>query len=229
MAKAIGIIGGMGPAATADLFTKILATTDAARDQDHLRLLVDSNPAIPDRNAALDGAGPSPGPILAAMAQGLERAGAGLIVMACNTAHAWQGDIGDAITVPFVSMIEATVEATLARVPAARRVGVLAVSGCVRAGLYQRAFAARGVTALTTESETHARFMDLIYRIKGGDAGDDVRAGLAAIAGQFSDADALVAGCTEVPLALGQGDVALPLIDSAVALAERAVAIARAP
>ena len=66
--RAIGIIGGMGPAATADLFTKILAATGATRDQDHLRLIVDSNPAIADRNAALDDTGPSPGPILAAMA-----------------------------------------------------------------------------------------------------------------------------------------------------------------
>ena len=229
MARAIGIIGGMGPAATADLFTKILAATGAARDHDHLRLLVDCNPAIADRNAALDKTGRSPGPALAATAVGLERAGADLIIMACNTAHAWQGDIEAAITVPFVSMIDATAEATLARAPGARRVGVFAATGCIRARLYQRAFVARGVEAVMTEGATHARFMDLIYRIKGGDTGDDVRAGLRAIANVFADMDALVAGCTEVPLALDQRDVAAPLIDSAMALAARAVAIARGP
>ena len=227
MRKTIGIIGGMGPAATADLFTKILAATGAARDQDHLRLLVDSNPAIPDRNAALAGAGPSPGPALAAMAAGLERAGADLVVMACNTAHAWQGDVEAAIGVPFVSIIDATADATLARAPHAKRVGVLAVTGCVRAGLYQRAFAARGVTAVMTDGAAHARFMELIYRVKGGDTGEDVRGGLREIAEGFADVDALVAGCTEVPLALNQRDVAAPLTDSALALAERVVAIAR--
>ena len=227
--RAIGIIGGMGPAATADLFTKILAATGATRDQDHLRLLVDSNPAIADRNAALDDTGPSPGPILAAMAAGLERAGADIIVIACNTAHAWQSDIEDAIKAPFVSMIDATVEATLVRAPGARRVGVLAATGCIRAGLYQRAFATHGVEAVMTEGATRARFMDVLYRIKSGDTGAGARAELRAIAETFADVEALVAGCTEVPLALDQRDVAWPLIDSAMALAERAVAIARAP
>ncbi len=227
--KAIGIIGGMGPAATADLFVKVLAATGAARDQDHLRLFVDSNPALPDRNAALEGLGPSPGPMLGAMAAGLERSGADFVVMACNTAHAFQADIEAAISVPFVSMIDATVAATLARAPQAKRVGVLAASGCVRAGLYQTAFAARGATAVMTEGATHARFMDLVYRIKSGDTGAEVRAAMGAVADEVLRAgvDALVAGCTEVPLVLEQGDVSTPLIDSAAALAERVVALAR--
>ena len=227
--KAIGIIGGMGPAATADLFGKIIAATGAARDQDHLRIFVDNNPALPDRNAALEGSGPSPGPMLAAMAAGLERSGAGLIVMACNTAHAFQPDIEAALAVPFVSMIDATVTATLARAPHAKRVGVLAASGCVRAGLYQTAFAARGVTALMTEGATHACFMDLVYRIKGGDTGAEVRAAMREVAQEIlgSGVDALVAGCTEAPLVLEQGDVSPPLIDSAAALAERVVVLAR--
>ncbi len=227
--KTIGVIGGMGPAATADLFTKILAATGAQRDQDHLRLLVDSNPALPDRNAALEGAGPSPGPMLGEMAAGLQRSGGDLIVMACNTAHAFQRNIEAAITVPFVSMIDATADATLARAPDARRVGVLAASGCIRAGLYQAAFAARGMTALMTEGQTHARFMETVYRIKGGDTGADVRAAMHAIAEALlaDGAEALVAGCTEVPLVLTQRDVTAPLIDSAMALAERVVALAR--
>ncbi len=228
--RAIGIIGGMGPAATVDLHAKIIAATGAARDQDHLRVLIDSNPALPDRNAALEGAGPSPGPMLGAMAQGLERAGAGVIVMACNTAHAFQGDIEAAIGVPFLSMIDATVDATLTRAPEATHVGVLAATGCLRAGLYQRAFAARGVTALVTQGDAHTRFMDAIYRIKAGDTGRDVRDILRAIAEAQARAGAaaIVAGCTEVPLVLTQEDVAAPFIDSAAALAARVTAFARA-
>ena len=227
--RTIGIIGGMGPAATADLFSKIIAATGAAGDHDQLRLFIDSNPSLPDRNAALEERGPSPGPMLAQMAAGLERSGADLIVMACNTAHAFQSDIERAISVPFISMIEATVEATLAATPRPRRVGVLAASGCVRAGLYQAAFAARDVEAVMSDGETHARFMDTIYSIKGGDTGPQVRAAMRTIADVFvrDRVDALVAGCTEVPLVLGQDDVAAPLIDSAAALAARVVALAR--
>ena len=229
-ARTIGIIGGMGPAATADLFSKILAATGATRDQDHLRILVDSNPSVPDRNAALEGKGPSPGPMLAAMAAGLERAGAGLIVMACNTAHAYQADIEAAINAPFISMIDATVDATLARAPHAKRIGVLAASGCIRAGLYQHAFAARGVDAVMAEGATHDRFMATIYTIKGGDTGADVRAEMRAVTDDVlrDGVDALVAGCTEAPLVLAQRDVAIPLIDSAMALAVRVVHLARA-
>lgn len=228
--KTIGIIGGMGPAATVDLYAKIVAATAAPRDQDHPRVLIDSNTTMPDRNVALDGDGPSPAPMLAATAVGLERAGAELIAMSCNTAHAFQRDIEAAIAAPFVSMIEATADATLARAPKANRVAVLAATGCVRAGLYQRAFAARGIEAVLLGNAEHARFMDLVYAIKGGDLGARVREQMRALAtGLLRDGpDALVAGCTEVPLVLAQSDIEAPLIDSAAALAARLVALSRA-
>jgi aspartate racemase len=228
--KAIGIIGGMGPAATVDLYAKIVAATAAARDQDHPRVLIDANTTMPDRNAALEGEGPSPAPMLAATAAGLERAGAELIAMSCNTAHAFQSDIEAAISVPFVSMIDATADATLARAPGAARVAVLAASGCVRAGLYQRAFAARGVEAVLLGDAEHARFMGLVYAIKGGDLSARVREQMRGLATGLLHAGpgALVGGCTEVPLVLAQGDIDAPLIDSAAALAARLVTIARA-
>lgn len=227
--KTIGIIGGMGPAATVDLYAKIIAAAGAKRDQDHPRVLIDSNPALPDRNAAIDGAGLSPAPMLAAMAAGLQSGGADLIAMACNTAHAFQPAIEAALTVPFVSMIEATADATLARAPGAVRVAVLAATGCVHAQLYQRAFAARGVATVMAEADAHAAFMDLVWRIKAGDTGADVRSRMRTIANDLlhADAGALVAGCTEVPLVLTQNDVDAPLIDSAAALAAQLVSLAR--
>ncbi len=69
VSKTIGVIGGMGPAATVDFFAKLLAATAAERDQDHLRILIDNNPRVPDRNAAIAGRGPSPGPQLAESAR----------------------------------------------------------------------------------------------------------------------------------------------------------------
>ncbi len=79
--RTIGVIGGMGPAATLQFIARVQALTPAARDQDHVRLLVDCNPAVPDRNAAVAGSGAAPGPILAQMALGLERAGAEVLVL----------------------------------------------------------------------------------------------------------------------------------------------------
>lgn len=224
--KTIGVIGGMGPAATADLFSKLIAATGAKRDQDHLRILIDNNPRVPDRNAAIAGRGPSPGPALARGAADLQRSGADFIVLACNTAHAFQTDIEAAISVPLLSMIDATVDASLAS--GAQRVGVLAADGCRRAQLYQKAFAARGVEATMLNDDAQVGFMQLIYRIKAGDIGMETRNAMKAHAIHLNarGAQAIVAACTEVPLALDADDLAVPLINSTDALVARAVSYA---
>lgn len=224
--RAIGVIGGMGPAATADLFSKLIAATGAKRDQDHLRILIDNNPRVPDRNAAISGRGPSPGPALAESARGLQRSGADAIVIACNTAHAFAADIKSAITIPLLSMIDATADAALAS--GAGRVGVLAADGCRRAGLYQGAFAARGVDTLLLNDDAQAEFMQLIYRIKAGDIGMETRHAMKAHAIHLNarGAQAIVAACTEVPLALDADELAVPLINSTDALVARAISFA---
>lgn len=226
MTKTIGVIGGMGPAATVDFFAKLLAATPAERDQDHLRILIDNNPRVPDRNAAIAGRGPSPGPQLARSARGLEDAGADVIVIACNTAHAFADEIESAITVPLMSMIDATADAAMVRKPA--RVGVLAADGCRRAGLYQRAFEARGVEPLFLADDLQLDFMQLLYRIKAGDTGDATRLRMEQLATGLNarGAEAVIAACTEVPLVLSADALAIPLISSTDALVERVVAFA---
>ena len=226
MSKTIGVIGGMGPAATADLFTKLLAATPAERDQDHFRILIDNNPSLPDRNAAIAGRGPSPGPQLAEAARGLERAGADFLVIACNTAHAFASDIEAAVSIPLVSMIDATADAAVVNKP--MRVGVLAADGCRRAGLYQRAFAERYVEALFLADDKQQEFMQLIYRIKAGDVGDAAQRAMERLAGNLTarGAQAVVAACTEVPLVLDADTLATPVINSTDALVARAIAFA---
>lgn len=225
--KTIGVIGGMGPAATLDLFGKLLAATNAERDQDHLRILIDNNPQVPDRNAAIAGRGPSPGPQLAASARGLEAAGANFLIIACNTAHAFAPEIEVAVSIPLISMIDATVDAALDVKP--RRVGVLAADGCRRAQLYHRGFDARGVEPLFLGEEAQADFMTLLYRIKGGDLGEETRRRMQQLAINLNarGAQAIVAACTEVPLVLDADMLAVPLISSTDALVARAVAFAR--
>lgn len=221
--KTLGVLGGMGPAATLDFLVKLHAATPATRDEDHLRVITDSDPRVPGRNAALSGDGPSPGPALAAMARGLERAGAEVLAMPCNAAHSWAGEIATAVGVPFVSMIDAAVAAVV--VSGARRVGVLAAGATLRSGLYRNALNAAGVEAIEV---AEADFMPVLMRIKGGDTGPGVRAAMAALAAGLvaNGADAVLMACTEVPLVLGQAEASVPLIDATAALVGAVLAAA---
>jgi aspartate racemase len=227
--QVVGVLGGLGPEATLDFYTKVLALTPAARDQDHLHLIIDSNPGVPNRNEAVAGTGPSPGPALAAMAVGLERAGADFLVMVCNAAHAFAPEIEAAVSVPFVSIIEETCDAALRRVSGLKTVGVLGSSGCLDAGLYQAAFTKRGVTTLVPKGIERDRFMSLLYRVKAGDKGAEVREVMRTLAGSLvgAGAQAIVAGCTEVPLVLSSDALPCPLVNSTDVLAERTVLYAR--
>ncbi len=218
MSRAIGILGGMGPAATVDLMARIVAATPASGDAGHLRLLVDCNPAVPDRNRAIAGEGASPGPMLAEMARGLQMQGADMLAIACNSAHAWGDEIRAATTVPLISMIDSTIEAIRRDHPAVRRVGLLAADACLGAGLYQRPLSAAGYDVLTSADQ--AAFMALVYGVKAGETGAEARAGMAAIAQGLvvPGAELVIAACTEVPLLLGSADCPVPLVDSTEAL-----------
>mgnify|MGYP002777934725 CR=1 FL=1 len=220
--RTIGVIGGMGPAATADFLTRLVAGVDAASDVDHPRVLVDSNPHVPDRNAAARGEGPSPGPALAAMAQALVVQGAELLAMPCNAAHGW----ADAITAAapnaaFLSMIDAAVAEAMVQGP--RRIGVLAVGATLALDLYGKA------SPVPVLAGDLAVVQPAVNAIKAGARDAATRAALAGEAARLvaAGADVIIAACTEVPLLLGQADVPVPLIDSTAALARATLAAAR--
>ncbi|HEY3814740.1 MAG TPA: amino acid racemase [Caulobacteraceae bacterium] len=226
--KVAGVIGGLGPAATLDFFDRVLKATPAERDQDHLRLIIDNNPWVPDRNAAIDGTGPSAGPALAETARALHRAGAEFLVMPCNAAHAFQAGIEAATPLPFISLIDETVKAALRAAPNAKRAGILGARGTLHAGLYTSAFAKHGVKTIDPEGKRLDRLMALIGAVKRNDLGEPVRAGMRALAAELEDlgADIIVAACTEVPIILAPGDTRTPLISSTDALVARTVSIA---
>ncbi len=227
--KTVGVMGGLGPAATCDFFARLLRESKATRDQDHLRLLIDSDPRIADRNAAIAGRGPSPGPALVEMALGLERAGADFLVLVCNAAHHWENEIRAAVSIPFVSMVANTVEESLSRTPRPARVGVLAADACLGADLYGRALAKRGVQSLSLDDARQARFMELLYRIKSDDRSESLRSEMRALALSLSErgADLIIAGCTELPLVLQPDDWPVPWVSSTDVLVARTIAFAR--
>jgi aspartate racemase len=225
----VGVLGGLGPDATLDFFARVLALTGARTDQEHLRLLIDDNPKVPNRNEAIAGAGPSAGPALMAMARGLETAGADFLVMACNTAHYYEADIRAAVRIPFVSIIAETMASLAAGQPDARRVGVLAAGGCRQARLYEKALVERAIEPIVTDDDEQRHFMELMYAIKAGDRGPAIKAGMRGIGEALigRGADAVLAACTEVPLVLAAGDLTRPLVDSTAVLAQATVDYAK--
>lgn len=228
----VGIMGGLGPEATADFFARLIAQTPATTDQDHLHILVDNNPGIPNRHLAIRGETPSVGPDLVTMARRLETAGADFLVMVCNTAHAWTDEIRAGVSVPFVSFIEEVCD-HIAETREPCRVGIMAADGCMEAGLYQDALSSRGFEPVCWDEDRLKRFMTLVFRIKAGERDDDMSvemgtemAGLAEnLASQ--GAGLIIGGCTEIPLVLSEEDVRVPLISSTDLLVKRTIDYAR--
>ncbi|MEY2883663.1 MAG: hypothetical protein RL490_1387 [Pseudomonadota bacterium] len=218
--RTIGVIGGMGPAATADFMARLVAGAGAARDSDHPRVLVDSNPHVPDRNAAMAGTGPSPGPVLAAMAARLLGQGADVLAMPCNAAHGWAADVRAVAGDRFIDIVDAAIAAAMRHAP--RRIGVLAIGATLDGRLYDRA-------PVPVIAGDRAAVQPLVNRIKAGDTGVDVAAAMAAIAAALvaDGADVIIAACTEVPLVLSADAVSVPLIDATAALATATLLAAR--
>lgn len=225
----VGVLGGMGPEATIDFMSKVLALTPAEKDQDHIRLLVDHNPRVPNRQAAIRTGSREAGDALAAMAARLETAGADFLVMPCNSAHAFTAAIREAAAVPFVSIIAESIGRIAASAPEARRVGVLATDGLLEAGIYQQALAEAGLEALMPLEDELSRLMSLIGRVKAGDKGREVAEAMGALAELLASAGAevIIAACTEIPLVLPAVNVSVPVISSTDALARATVDLAQ--
>lgn len=223
--KIPGVLGGMGPEATIDFMSRLLRMNPAATDQDHLRVLIDHNPQVPNRQAAINGQDSSIGPLLASMAAGLERAGADFLVMVCNSAHAFQADIEQAVSIPFLSIIDMVLEELDDQHSDLDRVGVMAAGGCLDAQLYQRALAASDRHSILWNQQERQQFMNDMYRIKSGVLDQAVRDSLLQLGESLHKrgAEVLIAGCTEIPLLIEPDDFAIPLLSSTEILVRQTV------
>ena len=227
-AGVVGVLGGMGPLATVDFMRKVRDATPAASDQEHVPIVVSCIPQVPDRTAAFRGEGASPLDAMVHSGQRLVAAGAGLIVMPCNTAHLWFDALRDALGLPMLHLVDAAMADALEQAGAGARVGLLATDATLASGLYlnRRCDPAAGVTwLLPTAGEMLEWVMPGIAAVKAGrlDAGGELLA-RAAQALRRRGAEAVVLGCTEIPLVLDAATAGLPVIDPAAALARRAVA-----
>ena len=234
----VGVVGGVGPAATVDFMQKIVRNTPATRDQDHIKVLVEQNPQIPDRTKNLIAEGPDPTISLYATCKKLEAGDADIIAIPCNTAHAFVERIQPYLNVPIVNMLTVTVDCLRTTYPALRRVGLLATSGTIASGVYKRALEAAGLEQVVPGPALQTRVMNAIYGPRGVKAGytsgecmDDIVSAVDALI--ELGVEVIILGCTELPLLLPQGKrcgasggVAW-LVDPTDILARRCVAYAR--
>jgi aspartate racemase len=228
MHRVVGIIGGMGPEATLDLMRRVLAKTPAQDDQDHIHLLVESNPKIPSRIAHLiEGTGADPTPELIRIAVNLQRAGAEALAIPCNTAHAYAHSIQRAVSIPLLDMVLSSVD-QIARSRRVARVGLLASSAVLATELYTKAFAGHGIAVVHPDRVHPAaqeEVMSLIKAVKRGETGSNVQAALARIAADLaSQADVLLIGCSE--LSVIAAGITTPFVDSLDVQAQAIVSFA---
>ena len=225
--KTIGIMGGMGPMATVDLMKKIILATPASKDQEHIPMLVDNNSQIPDRTKAIMGQGASPAPEMVKTAKRLMMAGADFIIIACNTAHYFLPEILPQISIPVLSIIDVTTNSALEK--GFKSVGLLATTGTVSTGLYQKKLEASGIQCITPSADKQHLIDDMIYQgVKANNENYDTRAVKELLAEmQNAGAEAFILGCTEVPVAVSMYKLQGEFIDATDELAKAAIKFAK--
>ena len=247
MDKTIGIIGGMGPAAGVDLARKNIDQTTVSTDQEHIPFILASFPAqIADRTGfLLEGKGKNPGEDIAVIIRQLEEAGASVIGMACNTAHA--GSIIKVVhedleqrssRVRFVHMIEEVAVHIQEKHPGIKRVGILSTSGTYYSRVYPETLAATGLEAVVpSEPEqkelVNESIFNRAYGIKAHSVHikDRVRENIGPILASFKEqgAGAVVLGCTEFSLVYPKPEMqGLAVVDSNLVLARALIKAAGA-
>lgn len=226
--KVIGILGGMGPEATLDCFDQIIKNTPAEKDQDHLRVLIDCNPKVPDRTAAICNNGTSPAPVMVNGARGLAQAGADFIIIPCVSAHFFLDELRRQIDIPILSIFDAVAEAIDRTTPPIQDVGLLATTGTIQGGLFQKRLEQAKIATIIPSKSDQDKVMAGIYKIKATQARDlrkEVKRNLLEVANLLivKGARGIVAGCTEVPLAIGSEDLQVPFFDPLLILARAAI------
>ncbi|MEU9832359.1 amino acid racemase [Streptosporangium sp. NPDC048047] len=224
--RLVGVLGGMGPAATVDFYGKLVEETAATCDQAHVPVVIWGDPRVPDRSLNLLGGGEDPTPYLRRGVEGLKQAGCEVLAVPCNTAHAFVPRLAEEAGLELVSIIEVTADALAA--DGVRAAGVLSTSGTLHAGLYAGALRRRGVTVIEPDEPGQRQVTAAIAAVKGGGARPAHRRALAELSRSLADrgAERIVTACTELVLALDRPLVPVPVLDPARLLARRLVEMA---
>lgn len=218
----IGIIGGMGPAATALLFEKIIKYTDASCDAEHIHILIDNNPSIPDRTKSILEGNDDPVMPIVESGQMLERMGATVLIFPCNTAHFYLKKIQSQLSKPVINMVEETAKSCWEK--HYKKVAILGTDGTLRANTYEEAMGKYNIKVVCPLPVEQKQIMHIIY--------DQVKAGkyaaIESLESFFSrlasnGVEAFVLACTELSVAFQNCKMPYVFVDSMDALAKEAI------
>ncbi|PAB59570.1 cysteate racemase [Anaeromicrobium sediminis] len=231
MKKTVGIVGGMGPMATIDLFKKIVHNTPADSDQSHLHIVIDNNTSIPDRSTYILSGGENPTSEISSSARNLISIGANIIIMPCNTAHYFYDDVYETIEdlimdkdVIFIHMIEETANHVSNNMEENGKVYLLATKGTYKSMIYKEAFKARNIELIEPTVTLKQKVMDMIYDYKNGTF-DYTRDDLYDFKNDALSRGAkkIILGCTELPLIFQKFNLVEDTIDPTEILAKAAI------
>ncbi len=223
MNRTIGILGGMGPMATCDLMKKIIEQTDASCDQEHLRICVDSNTNIPDRTAAILGHGENPVPEMVKSAVYLQSMGADVLIMPCNTAHFFIKEVQKFVNIPILNM---TAEAaSYLKEKNVKTAAILATDGTIKSELYHKALLNADILPVVPNKEEQKIITSIIYDYVKAGKNHPYEKELKQMEARFiaSGVEALILGCTELPIAFSSFSSSIPTVDPTLILARAAI------
>lgn len=224
MSKKLGIIGGMGPLATADLFKMVVLLTDADSDQEHMHIVIDNNTSIPDRTSYIMGVGEDPRKYLIESAKQLENMGAEFLIMPCNTAHYFYEDVAKEINIPFLNIVEETVKFILDKYPNINKIGLLATDGTCSTGIYDNYFGNYEIEVIKPTKDMQSHVMDFIYSMKNGNK-EIILEGFYKAVGEMKrqGVKVFILGCTELSSAYEMFKMDGNYIDPLKVIAIRAI------
>jgi aspartate racemase len=230
--RVLGVLGGMGPLASAHFMLRLTLLTPAGRDQDHIPAVLWSDPRIPDRNAARLGTGPDPLPALMRGIDGLKSAGCGAIAIPCNTAHGWFEPMVREAGVPILHIVDAAANELRRIGIAGGTIGLMGTAATLAMKLYQDRLAAQGWEIIEPEPDQMERLVTPAIASVKANRVTEAYQPLAEVVNSLADrgATAVVLGCTEIPLGIQAGPVEalrVPVVDTIDALARAAIAWAR--
>lgn len=228
--KKLGVLGGMGPLPTIQLFEMIVSMTDASCDQEHVHIIIDNNTKIPDRTAyLLDNNNENPLEELRNSALRLEETGADFIVMPCNTAHYYYEEINEVLNIPFLNMVEESAIWVKNNRPNIKKIGLLATDGTIKIGVYSKVFKEKEIEVISPSKENQRNIYRLIYNLKENKKQGSLE-GIYRTMEEFEGegADVFIAGCTEVSVALNKFNIEGDFIDPMEIIARKAVEISGA-
>ena len=216
--KTIGILGGMGPEATAFMFNLFIEEAKTEKDQDHPKIIIFSNPETPPRTDAIFKQGENPVPYLIKGISLLQNSGAEIIVMPCVTAHYFIQDVIKDRDFTFISLLDEAVKWVKTNFPGLQKAGLLSSSGTIKSGIFHNAFEKKDIQLMTPDENEQKIIMDAIFGKRGIKAGyktgnsreNIIRAAISLI---NKGAEAVIAGCTEIPLVLKAEDINAPYIE----------------